>query len=450
MKKISSIFLFLFLLSGFALAADIPEMFPFPSESYTLPNGMEVVLIKYGSDGTVIDMLVVDTGSRYEKKPDEIEYTHLMEHLMFRGSKNYTVADVNKIYTKYGVYDQGFTASDFTCYYRIFPKDAMEDLTKIMADRLENLSFTEDEYKAETGAVLGEYQGHYQTPWSRLHQKLYQIAFTIHPYRDVPEHLEVLKKMPENLEAVMNFYRNYYKPNNCRLVITGDFDTAHVKEIIEKYYGPLKASNVKPDIEQEPLQTGEITGEVKYDGETSPYLLIAYKIPGYDVNNGEIPSIDLIKELYFTDSSPLYKRLVYDEKLVYYVSFPGYYFCKDPSLFTTTMKLKKAEDMEKVKEIFFEETDKIRKNLCTNEELDRIREKNRYDILTGMDSLEKTGFTFTNYYFLSGDPDGVNKYFKHYFSITPEDIKNTAEKYFIEKNRTVVTLYGKEEQKNEE
>jgi zinc protease len=114
------------------------------------------------------------------------------------------------------------------------------------------------------------------------------------------------------------------------------------------------------------------------------------------------------------------------------------------------MKLKKAEDMEKVKEIFFEEIDKIRKNFCTDKELDRIREKNRYDILTGMDSLEKTGFTFTNYYFLSGDPDGVNKYFKHYFSITPEDIKNTAGKYFIEKNRTVVTLYGKEEQKNEE
>jgi predicted Zn-dependent peptidase len=120
----------------------------------------------------------------------------------------------------------------------------------------------------------------------------------------VPEHLEVLKKMPENQEAVMNFYRNYYKPNNCRLVITGDFDTAKAKEIIEKYYGTLKAGNVKPDIEQEPLQTGEITGEVKYDGKTSPYLLIAYKIPGYDVNNREIPSIDLIKELYFTDSSP--------------------------------------------------------------------------------------------------------------------------------------------------
>jgi len=144
MKQIIYMFLFLFLLSGFSLAADVPEMFPFPSESYTLPNGMDVVLIKYGSEGTVIDMLVVDTGTRYEKKPDEIEYTHLMEHLMFRGSKNYTVEDVNKIYTKYGVYDQGFTASDFTCYYRIFPEDAMENLTKIMADRLENLSFTED------------------------------------------------------------------------------------------------------------------------------------------------------------------------------------------------------------------------------------------------------------------------------------------------------------------
>ena len=118
MKFIFSLTICFFLLLGIVFGEEKSEstlnMFPFPVESYTLSNGMEVVLIKYGTNGTVMDLLTVDVGGGNEKKPDEIEYTHLMEHLIFRGSKNYSVKDVEKIYTKYGIYDQGFTANDFT------------------------------------------------------------------------------------------------------------------------------------------------------------------------------------------------------------------------------------------------------------------------------------------------------------------------------------------------
>jgi len=384
-----------------------------------------------------------------EKKPDEIEYTHLMEHLIFRGSKNYSVKDVEKIYTKYGIYDQGFTANDFTCYYRIFPKDSFESLTKIMADKLINLNFTEEEYKAETGAVIGEYLGHYQMPTSRLWSKLHETAFTVHPYRDMPEHLEVLKKMPENMDRVMKFYHDYYKPNNCRLVVVGDFDTEQVKEIINTNYGILKPGKVLPEVPQEPPQEKELTGEVKFPGKTSPYIMISYRIPAYDLNNIDIPSINMIKELYFTEASSIYKRLIYEEKLATSIYFPEYYFCKYEALFSTQIKLKKAEDIEKVKEIFFEEIDKIKKNIPDGEKLEEIKEKNRYKRLTNIDSLERISFTFMDYYFLSRDPDGINKYFKQYLRITPEDLKKTLKKYFVEKHRTVITLTEKESKQHE-
>jgi len=446
-KSIIFCFLLCFVFSSFPLSGEDINVFPFPRESYRLDNGMEVVLIKYGNDGLMMDLLVVDVGVRFEKKPDEIEYTHLLEHLMFRGSQNYNMEEAYDIYTRYGIYDQGFTASDFTCYYRIFPQEAFSDLSKIMADKFIDLSFTDEEYKAETGAVLGEYLGEYQTPWSMLTSKLYQTAYTVHPYRDVEEHLEVLRKMPENREAVMNLYNNYYKSNNCRLVVAGDFDTEKVKKIIEESYGVLKPGKDLPDVPQEPLQEEERSAQIIYPGKTSPYIFIAYKLPSYDLNNIETQSVDLIKEMYFSEGCPLYNRLVYEEKLATSIYFPRYYFTEDPGLFPVVLNLKNESDIERVKEIFFEEVEKIRQELCSGEKLKETKEKTLYKKLTGLDSLEKIGFTFMNSYFLSHDPEGIDKYYENYLKVTPEDLQATAKKYFSENNRTVITLVeGKEEE----
>jgi len=366
---------------------------------------------------------------------------------MFRGSQNYSMEMVSDIYARYGLYEQGFTASDFTCYYRIFPQEAFSDLSKIMADKFTDLSFTDEEYKAETGAVLGEYLGEYQMPWSMLTSKLYQTAYTLHPYRDVEEHLEVLKKMPENREAVMNFYDNYYKPNNCRLVVVGDFDSEKVKKIIEESYGVLKPGKDLPEVPQEPPQEEERSVQIIYPGKTSPYVLIAYKLPAYDLENIETQSVDLMKEMYFSEGCPLYNRLVYEEKLVTSIYFPSYYFTKDRGLFSVEVKLKIEGDIERVKEIFFEEVEKIRQGLCSSEKLDEIKEKTLYKKLTDLDSLEKISFAFMSSYFLSHDPQGIDKYYENYLKVTPEDIQVTAEKYFSENNRTVITLIeGKEEE----
>lgn len=427
------------------ISGDI-DMFPFPTESYKLDNGMEVVLIKYGNDGMMMDLLTVDVGSLYEKKPEEIEYTHLMEHLMFRGSENYSADEVDNISSKYGIYEQGFTANDFTCYFRKFPKEAFLELTEIMADKLVKLSFSEDEYRAETGAVLGEYTGQYRMPWSMLYSKLYQTAYKVHPYRDVEEHLEMLELMPENQERVMSFYNNYYKPNNCRLVVVGDFNEEKIKDIIEKTYGAINPGKGTPEIPAEPEQKEEITAFVEYPGETSPYIAIAYRLPAYDIDNFEIPAIDLIKELYFTEASPVYKRLVYEEQLVSGIYFPEHYFTKDPGLFIIQFKLKKEEDIEKVKKIFYEEIEKITSQACSEELLQEIKEKNRYATLTKLDSLDSIGFTFMSKYFLSHNPDGTDLYYKKYFKITPEEIKNVAGNLFRGDNRIVVTLIQKGEE----
>ncbi|MGV8122182.1 MAG: M16 family metallopeptidase [Candidatus Xenobiia bacterium LiM19] len=423
-----------------AAAPSHADLYPFSTQSYRLDNGMEVVLIRYGNDGVMMDFLAFDVGMKSEKKPEEIEYTHLMEHLMFRDSKNYPVDKVDEYYSSYGVYSQGYTESDYTCYYRIFPCEAFGRLSEIMADKLVNLDVPDDQYRAETGAVLGEYLAHYRTPLSVLDSRLYQIAFSVHPYRDMPEHLDTLRKMPENRERVMQFYRDYYKPNHCRLVVAGDFDEKVTKEIISRNYGPLKPGKALPGIPMEPAQSAERKAQILYPGKTSPYLQISYHIPGYDPQNMEVPAIDLIRELYFSESSSLYRRLVYQEKLVTSFSLPGGCSTRDPGLFTCVLKLKRRDDMDRTREIFFNEVDSMRNKPCEPGRLEGIREKRRFKTLTNQDSLNRIAFMFASPYFLSGNPQAVHLYYQNYFRITPAEIRAVAEKYLMEKNRIVITL----------
>ena len=423
-----------------APAAEEGGIFPFPVESFRLENGMEVVLMPMGHDGVMMDLLIVDVGVRFEKKPDEVEYTHLMEHLMFRGSEKYPLEEIGKINTRFGIYEQGMTASDFTYYFRLFPSDAFEKLTDVLTDRLANLRFTDEEYRAETGAVIGEYTGHYQMPMSMAFQKLYEIAYTTHPYRDFPEHLEYLRKMPENRAQVMKFYENFYRPNNCRLLILGDFKSDDVKRIITQYYGSIKPGRPIPEIPQEPPQQQERTAQVVYPGKTAPHLLIAYRLPGYQLNNSQVPAIDLLRNLYFTKSAPLYRRLVYDEKLLSSMSFPAKYFTVDPGLFTITLTLKDARDMEKVKKLFYEEVEKMKESPCRPVELQEVRERMRFGALMGMDSLYRTAFTYVNFYALSHRTDGISLYYKSLDRITPSDIQKVAGQCLSSSNRVVVTL----------
>jgi len=154
----------------------------------------------------------------------------------------------------------------------------------------------------------------------------------------------------------------------------------------------------------------------------------------------EVPAIDLIRDLYLSESSSLYRRLVYQEKLVTSFSLPGGCSTRDPGLFTCVLKLKRRDDLDRAREIFFSEVYSMRNKPCEPGRLDGIREKRRFKTLTDQDSLNRIAFMFASPYFLSGNPQAVHLYYQNYFRITPAEIRAVAEKYLMEKNRIVITL----------
>lgn len=430
------------LLATCAAPAGAAGLFPFPREVFRLPNGLEVVLMPFPADGLVMDAVIMDVGGRTESKPDEMEYTHLLEHLMFRGSRNYTEARAKDLYVRAGAYEQGFTESDFTCYYRIYPAAAFEKMADLMADKFDGLVFSDDEYKAETGAVLGEYTGHCRQPESRIYNALYRAAFKVHPYRAVSEeeHLATLTRMPDNRARVMAFYERYYKPNNARLVVGGSFDPVLVRRLVTEKYGRLKPGEAVPPLPAEPPSRKEVRVALSGEPDAAPRLAIAWHIPGYDPDDPDVCALDLLAKLHFDRGGALEKQLTLEKGLAASVDFPHHFFSRDPNLFTILITLKRSGDLPAVERLVLDFVAGLSRNRVRPARLEAVKKKARYGALVRYDALDPVMFGFLGPYFLSPRVDAVDRQFERLAAATPEQLRMAARRVFRSENRIVVTF----------
>jgi zinc protease len=167
--------------------------------------------------------------------------------------------------------------------------------------------------------------------------------------------------------------------------------------------------------------------------------MIAYKAPAFDAANPDIPTLNIIGELLFSRSAPLYQKLVIEEQLVDFVS-GGYTDRRDPYLFTIMSRIKTKENLERVEEEIYNAIEGLMSDLVTQDRLDEIKSYLRYSFAMNLNTASVTAQTIAHFYQLTGDHETINRLYALYEKITPEDIRRVAREYFIPSTRTVVTL----------
>jgi zinc protease len=148
------------------------KVFPYDYKIADLPNGLRVVTVPTDYPNLVALYIVVSTGSRNEIEPGKSGYAHLFEHLMFRGSENYSAEQRDAILKRAGAASNAYTSDDRTVYHEVFSKEDLDEIMKMEADRFLRLKYPEAAYKTETGAVRGEYDKNSSNPISQLYEKL--------------------------------------------------------------------------------------------------------------------------------------------------------------------------------------------------------------------------------------------------------------------------------------
>ena len=426
--------------SAFAQTNGIPTFFPYPWTLDTLTNGLRVVTVPTEHKNLVALYIVVRTGSRNEVEPGKSGFAHFFEHMMFRGSKNFTPDQRDTIMKKAGAEANAYTTDDRTVYHALFSVADLEKIMELEADRFQRLQYGEDVYKTEALAVLGEYNKNSANPINKLWEVLRERAFTNHPYSHTTMgFIQDIRDMPNQYQYSLEFYKRYYRPEYTTILLAGDVSREKTLELVTKHFGSWERGNYRPTIPAEPPQKQGRAASVDWPSPTLPYVVVAHRGPAYSDEKKDKAALDFLVPIAFGENSELYQKLVLKEQKVDML-FPSFDDQIDPELFAVAARVKDRKDIDYVRDAIIATFERFANERVTQEKLDETRAHIRYSTALSWTSAGAIAGFLAPYIALSGTPRTVDRLFALYQQITPKDIQDSAKRYFTPENRTVVTL----------
>src|SRR5688500_11967867 len=233
------------------------QLAPTDVKSFTLANDMKFLVVEDFSIPNANMYLFWKVGSRNEY-PGITGLSHFFEHMMFNGSKKYGPKQFDKTMEFNGGANNAYTSQNVTVYTNWFPASAMETIFDLEADRIRDLAIDPKMVESERGVVASEKStGLENDPKTELYELLYATAYTTHSYRwPVIGYFEDIRNWSK--EDLENYFKTYYSPNNCVVVVSGAVKYEQVKAMAEKYLGSIpKNKPAKPMSLVEPEQHGE-------------------------------------------------------------------------------------------------------------------------------------------------------------------------------------------------
>jgi zinc protease len=418
------------------------KIFPYEYAQEDLPNGLRLITVPTDYANIVAVYIVVQTGSRNEVEPGHTGFAHLFEHLMFRGTPKISPEQYNQTLNRIGAASNASTSNDLTVYHTTFSKEDLDTVMMMEADRFQHLKFAEPAFKTESLAVLGEYNKNSSSPGSKLNEAMQETAFQRHTYQHTTMgFLKDIQDMPNQYEYSLKFFDRYYRPEYTTIIVVGDVQAKAVRGLVDKYWSEWKRGSYHPDIPVEPPQEEARTRRVDWPSPTLPLLSIGYKAAAYTDTTKDTAALDALAELAFSQNSDLYQRLVVQEQKVDGIGARAPSDV-DPSLFEISARVKKAADLDYVRQCIQETIKAFQEKPVDVARLDRVRNRLRYQLALSMDNSDTIASILSYYVSLRRTPETLNSLFEQYQKLTPEDVQQAARTFLVEKNSTTVTLTG--------
>jgi zinc protease len=224
------------------------------SETFTLANGLQVVVLPSSRAPIVTQVLVYKVGSADETF-GQTGIAHFLEHMMFKGTGTLAPTEFSRTVARNGGRDNAFTDFDMTGYYQTIAADRLELVMRMEADRMVNLRILDGELRPERQVVLEERRMRVDNvPAEMLDEAVREQLFGRYKPYAMPTagYADDVKKL--SVGDLAAFYRRFYAPNNAVLIVAGDATTAAVRKLAEKYYAPIPNRRVEP--RQRPAEGG--------------------------------------------------------------------------------------------------------------------------------------------------------------------------------------------------
>ncbi len=406
-------------------------------QSFTLKNGMKFLVLEDNSIPNANMYSFYKVGSRNEH-PGITGLSHFFEHMMFNGAKKYGPKEFDRKMEFNGGANNAYTTENVTVYTDWFPSSATETIFDLEADRIASLSIDPKMVESERGVVLSERStGLENSPWNLLGEAVQATAFQEHSYHwpVIGYETDINNWTKQDLE---NYFKTYYAPNNCVVVIAGNVKADYIKQLAQKYLEAIPAQPAPPAVHLvEPPQTGERRIVMKKQVAT-PYLMIAYHVP--EAKNKDYYALNILSSVLSNgNSSRLYASLV-DKKQLATNIFTSYGESFDPGLFQFYAVAGKDIKETDIENAIYDEIDKIKKDGITERELQKIKNQKLVEFYQQVETINGKANNIGTYEVFFGDYKKMFDAPTAYNKVTAEDVKRVANQYFNKSNRTVGIL----------
>lgn len=408
-----------------------------------LDNGLTVLVKPDRRAPVVVSQIWYKVGSSYE--PGGLTgISHVLEHMMFKGTKNLEPNEFSRIIANNGGRENAFTGRDYTAYFEQLEKSRLPIALELEAERMQNLQMDPREFRKELQVVLEERRLRTDDqPESLTYEKFRAAAYRESRYGNPvigwPEDLKSL-----TVAELADWYRRFYAPNNAVLVVVGDVEPEAVFELAEKYFAAIPSQEVRayPDPE-EPAQQSmrEVQAEAPA---TVPYIVFGYHVPNLgdpDAAPWEPYALEVLAYLLDGGKTARLNRQLVRERQVATSVGAGYDpIARLPTLFILDGNPAEGRTVEELREAMLEVIEEIKREGVTQEELDRVKAQLVASKVFELDSIfyqaMRLGLFETN-----GHGWETGQAFNERLRrVTAEQVREVANRYLVETNMTQAIL----------
>jgi len=373
-----------------AVAPTAADAAVFDPKSFTLSNGMRVLLIENRRAPVVSHMVWYKVGAA-DEPAGKSGIAHLLEHLMFKGTETQPSGAFSKTVARLGGTENAFTARDYTAYFQNVAAEHLETVMRLEADRMRNLVLSDAEVAAERDVVLEERRSRTDnSPRALLAEQVAAALYLNHPYgRPIIGWAHEIRALTK--ADALEFYRRHYVPANAILIVAGDVTLDALRVLAEKYYGAIPA---RPAPERARLREpphGAARRVLRRDSRVrEPSWSRSYLAPGRRLGgNARADALEVLAEILGGSATgPLYRRLVVEEKAA--VAADAYYDgdAFDQTRFVIYARPAPGVSVERVESLVLAEIDKLLRDGIDAVALARAKQRMRAAAVFARDSLQ--------------------------------------------------------------
>jgi zinc protease len=396
---------------------------------FTLDNGLQVIVHEDTSVQIAVLNILYNVGSR-DERPDKTGFAHLFEHLMFGGSKN--IPNYDEPLQRVGGENNAFTNTDITNYYLTVPATNIETGFWLESDRMLSLSFDPQVLEVQRKVVVEEFKQRYlNQPYGDVWLKLRPLAYQVHPYQWATIGKEISHIENATMEDVKQFFYQHYVPNNAILVVAGNVKLDQVKQLAERWFGPIPSGKrLQRNLPLEPKQVQKRSTTVEANVPADA-LYMSWHMPGRF--HDDYYASDLLSDILSRGkSSRLYNQLVKEREM--FTSLSSFVMgTVDPGMFVVSGRLNNGVDLLSAEAAVQEVLAQIVKEGVQEEELTKVKNQTLSTLAFGEVEVMNRAMNLA-FAKLSGDANLVNQEMTKIDAVSREEIKRVAGNILTEQN----------------